>query len=39
MADETIFPASNGMGRSQAVKAPVFGTGTRRFESFRPSQT
>ncbi len=27
------------MGRSQVVKAPVFGTGIRRFESSRPSHT
>ena len=32
------FTSSSEMGRSQVVKAPVFGTGTRRFESSRPSQ-
>ena len=32
------FTSNSVMGRSQVVKAPVFGTGTRRFESSRPSQ-
>ena len=32
------FTSSSEMGRSQVVKAPVFGIGTRRFESSRPSQ-
>lgn len=36
----TIYRAGRGrlLGRSQAGKAPVFGTGYRRFESYRPSQ-
>ena len=31
------FTSSGEMGRSQVVKAPVFDTGIRRFESSRPS--
>lgn len=30
-------PVARMMGGSQAGKAPVFGTGNRRFESFPPS--